>query len=292
MSQLKLVDIKQWFSTDEAAEYVFGKGFSAKDLNEFIEDKKLQRYFKLLHPSPQSENLYSTGLPDCCSSFEISPIECEHEHCYVVEYFLPEGTYPLLAKGMDVQSKRCVAIEVEGQFNCYIFPISNAENNDLLEKRKSLKKTAIERSNLEDFFLESIDSRFMCVEKILEMTPKVNSLYKFLYFVDIDDGKIGFPRFELDRFVNSFSKPNNDSAASKKEQGNLLSIIKTLVQFLIDGSAPMEKDKPKSQYGKPPFKNNAQLIEVLSSKESGYGMERGCSKNNLWNVFKKIDSIE
>ena len=243
MSKLKLIDIKQWFSPDEAAEYLFGKGFSSKDLNEFIEDKKLQMYFKLLSPSSQTENLYSNGLPDCCLSFQISPIECQHEHCYIIEYFLPEGVYPLLAQGNDGQTKsRVVCIEVVGQFNCFISPISNTEKNDLLKKQKLLQKTTLKQSYLEEVYLENINSRFLCVDKILEMSPKVNRHYKFLYFVDTDDGIIGFPRYELDRFVDSYTKPNNDSAASKKELGNLLSIIKTLVQFLIDGSAPMEKD--------------------------------------------------
>ena len=62
--------------------------------------------------------------------------------------------------------------------------------------------------------------------------------------------------------------------------------------MVIDPTAPKEKEKSDEQRGKPPFKNQTQLIEFLSDKESGLGEWRGLSKPNLEKVFAKANKTD
>ena len=101
---------------------------------------------------------------------------------------------------------------------------------------------------------------------------------------------------ELTRFVQSQIQPTPEPQEIKDlnptERDALHNIIKALANMVIDPTAPKEKEKSDEQRGKPPFKNQTQLIEFLSDKESGLGEWRGLSKPNLEKVFAKANKTD
>ena len=116
-------------------------------------------------------------------------------------------------------------------------------------------------------------------------------------FVNPDNSfEVGYPRHELDRFIKAQSEPTPETKEPKElnptERQSLHTIIKTLANFIIDPSAKPEKEKSDKERGKPPFKNQTQLIEFLSDKEQGMGEVRGFSKANLEKVFSKNNKSE
>lgn len=105
--------------------------------------------------------------------------------------------------------------------------------------------------------------------------------------------EIGYTRTELNHFIDSKTEPTPEPQKIKDlnptEREALHNIIKALANMVIDPTAPKEKEKSDEQRGKPPFKNQTQLIEFLSDKESGLGEWRGLSRPNLEKVFAKAN---
>ena len=103
-------------------------------------------------------------------------------------------------------------------------------------------------------------------------------------------------REEFDRFIQAITVPTPEPQEIKDlnptERDALHNIIKALANMVIDPTAPKEKEKSDEQRGKPPFKNQTQLIEFLSDKESGLGEWRGLSRPNLEKVFAKANKTD
>ena len=137
------------------------------------------------------------------------------------------------------------------------------------------------------------------------LEEQIASVSHFFYFCDFYENEITVPIKKSDlfvmregfgRFIHAITVPTPEPQKIKDlnptERDALHNIIKALANMVIDPTAPKEKEKSDEQRGKPPFKNQTQLIEFLSDKESGLGEWRGLSRPNLEKVFAKANKTD
>ena len=299
MTKLKLFEIKQWFSPQDAAEYLFGAGTSQQTLDELIEDGELTKFFRIREPQVLSERLSQDGLPNFCSVLmdlppdnysELKNLSTEQSRrvFFEIGFVLMNGTYELLGFGKSSKHPDQVMahLVVQGQFKCILTHSFSDLENEIISIPEGLP--VIKHDSYED----CLPNYELDIDEVLSWTPIVDKLAISYQSVLPSVGEVGFTRQELDNFVQKHSSQKESSVSSQRKiENNLYRIISVLQQMIIDPNAKSESKKQNTDKGKPPFKNKTQLIEFLSDKSIGYGDNPAFSKNNLFHVFKMSSEL-
>ncbi len=261
--------IRQWFTPEQACEYL-SRAFECevlqKDLDYFSENLPL--YIR-------TNETISGLIPIFKELYDFEPIyrnflNTEHGRG-MVQFKVHSGIFKVRSVEWDRDfCVRCYQIDLSTE------KVAFGENIDSQEMNFNTNSL-----NLNFILHESEEQAFRD-----EKTEIFNVII----------GQIGYPRHELDRFINSQTeptpKPQEIKDLNPTERDALHNIIKALANMVIDPTAPKEKEKSDEQRGKPPFKNQTQLIEFLSDKESGLGEWRGLSRPNLEKVFAKANKTD
>lgn len=275
--------IRQWFTPEQACQYLsqaFECEVTVDDINYFTDKNELSRYFKVMDKfwflHMRQDKWCGLSKPYWYESVELTYlIEDEIEREQIFEKLNLNLREP----------ERIVSVDLIEAKEYKVLPASIFESSSqIFLDAFSIKK--IYARSIEDIKLRRF-TNFIALN---------GSGDKYAIPVAVNTGEIGYPRHELDRFIKTQTEPIPEPQEIKDlnptERDALHNIIKALANMVIDPTAPKEKEKSDEQRGKPPFKNQTQLIEFLSDKESGLGEWRGLSKPNLEKVFAKANKTD
>ena len=263
--------IRQWFTRKQACDYL-SQAFECEVTHDILKRDYKGFIFESFRTTTDYNHTFTAHLEmDAHLRNALQMVfEVDDANFYTIEYKIPQGIYTLTE-----------FYENDFHLNAYYLDFSNitATVTDIFDN--------IERViQLNDI---KIPSYLVLSDDDAE---RVSNQYGESAIV----GEFGYPRHELDRFIKAQTEPTPETKEPKElnptERQSLHTIIKTLANFIIDPSAKPEKEKSDNERGKPPFKNQTQLIEFLSDKEQGMGEVRGFSKANLEKVFSKNNKSE